>query len=413
MNRKKKVLIILVVLIAVLGISGVNMAIKNKKPNGVVVQTTPIVREDIESHILTTGTIFSMDKRDIISDVEEKIEKIYVQEGDKVEKDQILMKLEDSDILYRIKDSKLRLEIEKEGLKKLENEGTKEFEIQLSNAKIRYEDAKNTYERNIKLYDEGIINKVEFDKSKDDVDQLYNDFLLAEEKLKNSNPENEIIIQKQKIELAKIETEKLEKELEKYTIKSPISGTIVDTNISESGIVQSHVALMSIQDLEHLEIIVDINEYDASKIKEGDSVKITGDSFEDRVYEGKVKYVGSIAKTLEQIQSKENVVEIKIAIKDNDEFLKPGFSAKIDILTQKKADALSLPYEAIFTKKDGEKVIFTVSDDGIVKENTIKTGIGSDFSIEVIGDIKEGNSVIMNPTEGIKDGSQVIVDKVM
>ena len=71
-----------------------------------------------------------------------------------------------------------------------------------------------------------------------------------------------------------------------------------------------------------------------------------------------------------------------------------------------------MPY-LFLTKKDGEKVIFTVSDDGIVKENTIKTGIGSDFSIEVIGDIKEGNSVIMNPTEGIKDGSQVIVDKVM
>lgn len=413
MNRKKKILIILIILIAVLGVSGVNMAIKNKKPNGIMVQTTPIVKEDIESHILTTGTILSMDKRDIISDVEEKIEKIYVQEGDKVEKDQILMKLEESNILYKIKDSRLRLEIEKEGLKKLENEGTKEFEIQLSNAKIRYEDAKNTYERNIKLYDKGIINRVEFEKSKDDMDQLYNDFLLAEEKLKNSNPKSEITIQKQKIELARIETEKLEKELEKYTIKSPIAGTIVDTNISESGIVQSHVALMSIQDLEHLEIIVDINEYDASKIKEGDPVKITGDSFEGRVYEGEVKYVGSIAKTLEQIQSKENVVEIKVSIKNNDEFLKPGFSAKVDILTQKKADALSVPYEAIFTKRGGEKVLFTVSDDGIVKENSIKTGIGSDFSIEVIGDIEQGCSVILNPTEELKDGSQVIVDKVM
>ena len=221
----------------------------------------------------------------------------------------------------------------------------------------------------------------------------------------------EITIQKQKIELARIEVEKLEKELQNYTIKSPIEGTIVDTNISESGIIKSHVILMSIQDLEHLEIVLDINEYDASKIEVGDPVEITGDSFEDKVYEGEIKYVGSIAKTSEQ--GNDNVVEVKVDIKNSDEFLKPGFSAKVDILTDKKTDALSVPYESIFTKKGGEKVIFTVSDEGIVKEHTIKTGIGSDFTIEVIGDIEEGSSVILNPTEEIKDGDQVIADKVI
>lgn len=412
MKKKKKVLIIAVVIIAIIGISGANMAMKNKRPNVMTVHTTPVLREDIESHIQSTGTIFSMDKRDIISDVEEKIEKIYVQKGDKVEKDQVLIKLEENNILYRIKDSKIRLAMETEGLKQLEKEGSKEFEIQVSNAKIRYEDAKNTYERNVELYEEGIITKVELEKSKDNMDQLYNEFLLSEDRLKNSSRENEITIQRQKIELAKIEVEKLEKELQKYTIKSPIAGTVVDTNISESGIIKSYITLMSIQDLEHLEIILGINEYDASKIKKGDPVKITGDSFEGKVYEGEVKYVGSIAKPLEQAQSKENVVEIKIDIKNNDEFIKPGFSAKVDILTDKKTNALSVPYEAIFTKKGGEKVIFTV-EDGIVKEHTIKTGIGSDFSIEIIGDVEEGSSVILNPTEEIKDGDQVIVDKVM
>jgi RND family efflux transporter MFP subunit len=413
MKKKKKVMIIAVVIVAILGISGVNIAIKNKKPNVMMVQTTPILKEDIESRIQSTGTIVSMDKRDVISNVEEKIKEIYVEKGDKVEKGQVLIKLDETDILYRIKDSKLRLDIEIENLNQLNKEGSKEFEIQLSNAQIRYEDAKNTYDRNVKLYEEGIITLVEFEKSKDDMDQLYNDYLLAEDKLKNSNSDKEITVQKQKIELARIEVEKLEKELQNYTIKSPITGTVVDTNISESGIVKSYESLISIQDLEHLEIILNINEYDASKLEVGDPVVITGDSFEGKVYDGEIKYVGSIAKQMEQSQGKENVVEVKVDIKNSDEFLKPGFSAKIDILTDKKTDALAVPYEAIFTKKGGEKVIFTVDDSGFVKEHTIKTGIGSDFSIEVIGDVEEGGSVILNPTEEIKDGDQVSVGKVM
>ncbi|NLL81418.1 MAG: efflux RND transporter periplasmic adaptor subunit [Tissierellia bacterium] len=410
---RKRVLIALVVIVIIIGVSGANIAMKNKKSNLMMVQTSTIMKNDIESHILSTGTIFSMDKRDIISDVEEKIEKIYVQEGDKVEKNQVLIELDKSEMFYRIKDSKLRFSIEMELLKQLEQEDSKEYEIQLSNAEIRYEDAKNTYEINAKLFEKGIISKTEFEKSKDDMDQLYNDYLLAEERQKNDNRHNDISVQNHKVELARIEVEKLEKELRKYTIKSPIAGTIVDTNISESGIIKSHVTLMSVQDLEHLEIVMDINEYDASKLEVGDPVVITGDSFEGKVYEGKIKYIGSIAKPSEQGQNNENVVDVKVEINNNDEFLKPGFSAKADILTDKKADVLSVPYEAIFTKKGGEKVIFTVSDEGIVKEHTIKTGIASDFSIEIIADVEEGASVIINPTEEIKDGDQVMVDKVM
>lgn len=409
---KKKILIIILGVAILGGVIGKTILAKNNKVVQTMVQTTPIKRENIESHIQSTGKIFSMDKRDVVSDVEEKIEKMYVQKGDKVEKGQILMKLEETNIRYKIKDARLRLTMEEENLKQLEREGNTELEINLSNAKIKYEDAKNTYERNEQLYAENVISKVELDKSKDDMDQSYNDYTLAEERLKNSNHENEITIQKQKIELARLDLEKLEKDLEKYTIKSPITGTIVDTNISESGIIESHITLMSIQDIDHLEVIVDMNEYDASKIEVGDPVEIKGDSFEGKVYEGKVKYVGSIAKQVEGSQGTESVVEIKIDIENIDGSLKPGFSAKVDILTEKKDDVLTAPYEAIFTKKGGEKTIFVVKD-GIVKEYTIKTGIGSDFFLEIIGDIEENDEVILNPTEDIKDGDQVMTDKVM
>ena len=412
MIKKKKIIIISLGVIILVSIIGWKIGMKQKRPIQSRVETTSIKKEDIESHIQGTGKIFSMDKRDIVSDVEEKIEKMFVKKGDKVEKGQVLVKLEEINIQYKIKDAKLRLSMEEESLKQLQREGNTELEINLSNAKIRYEDAKKTYERNKELYEEGAISKVDFEKAENDMNEIYNDYILAEEKLKKSNYENEITLQKQKLQLAKLDLEKLEKDLMKYTIKSPITGTIVDTNISESGIIESHVTLMSIQDVNHLEIIVDMNEYDASKIELGDFVKITGDSFEKRKYEGKVKYVGSIAKQIDGSQGRESVVEIKVDIENNDEFLKPGFSAKLDILTEKKDNVLTVPYEAVFTQKNGDKIIFTVKD-GIVKKHKIETGIESDFSLEVIGDIKEGEKVILNPREDIKDGDQVMIDKVI
>ena len=142
MGKKKKVIIITLGLMILMGIVGWKVAIKNKKPIQTMVQTTPIKKENIESHIQATGKIFSMDKRDVVSDVEEKIEKMFVQKGDKVKKDQVLMKLEETNIQYKIKDAKLRLSMEEENLKQLQKEGNTELEINLSNAKIKYEDAK-------------------------------------------------------------------------------------------------------------------------------------------------------------------------------------------------------------------------------------------------------------------------------
>ncbi|MBF8982406.1 efflux RND transporter periplasmic adaptor subunit [Lutibacter sp. B2] len=405
LKGKKKKVFIIVTIIAVVALIGVKTVKASKKEQNasMSVQTVEIKKEDIESHIQATGQILSMDKRDIVSDVEEKIEKLYVEKGDQVEKDQILMKLEETNISYKIKEAEIRLEMQENTLEQLKTD----LEMTLSNVEIKYNDAKNTYERNKKLHEANALSKSELDQSKDRMDEINNDYILAKKKLGDGKNRGEVAKQEKQIELARLEVQKLKDDLKKHTIKSPITGTIVDMKISESGIVESHIPLMFIQDVDHLEIVTDINEYDASKIKVGHVVKITGDAFEGKSYDGKVKYVGPFAKTVETGQGKENAVEIKIEIKGIDEYLKPGFSATLDILTKSKKDVFVLPYETIFTKRNGQKVIFTVTD-GKVKEHTIKTGIESDLEVEIIGkDMKEKDHVIMNPTEGIKNGDEV------
>ncbi|TCO76429.1 efflux RND transporter periplasmic adaptor subunit [Marinisporobacter balticus] len=408
-GKKKKILIIVLIIVGI-ALVGVGTVIANKKEQNsdIGVQTTEIQKKDIESHIQATGQILSMDKREVVSDVEEKIEKVFVEKGDQVEKDQVLMELEQTNIFYKIKEAQARLEIQKNTLQQLKTD----LEIELNNAQIKVDDALDTYERNKQLYEASALSKKELDESKNNLDQMNNDYIKAKKKLGDGENTGQISKQQKQVALAQLEVEKLNDDLKKHTIKSPITGTVVDTKIAESGIVETFVPLMFIQDVEHLEIVTEINEYDASKIKLGDPVKITGDAFEGKNYEGVVKYIGSFAQTVETGQGKENVVEIKVEIQDIDKSLKPGFSAKIDVLTQRKENVFVLPYETIFTRKNREKVIFTVKN-GKVQEHKIQLGIESDLEVEVIGkDLKEKDHVIMNPTESIKDGDKVS-EKVM
>lgn len=405
-GKRKKIWIIATVLVAISMIGlGTVKSMKKEQSADMGVKTVAIQRQDIESHIQATGQILSMDKREIVSDVEEKIENMLVEKGEKVKKGQVLMELEKTNINYKINEAETRLAIAKDQLDQMK----KELKICLDNAEIEYQDVQDTYERNKQLYESNALSKIELDDSKNKMDKGYNDYMVAKNKLGDENT-GEIARKGKEVQLAELDLKKLKDDFKKHTIKSPITGTIVDMKISESGIIEHHVPLMYIQDVDHLEIVTDINEYDASKIKLGDSVKITGDAFEGKDYEGVVKYVGLFAKTVETGQGKENVVEIKVDIKNIDKYLKPGFSAKIDILTESKKDVLAVPFECVFTKRNGDKVIFTVKNKK-VQEHKVDLGIESDFDVEVTGDVHEKDDVIMNPTENIKDGDEVSENK--
>lgn len=408
----KKKLVIGIIILLIVGALGLKILSSRKEPVGNMVTTVELERGDIESHIKSTGTIVSMDSRDVMSDVEEKIEKMYVKKGDKVSEGQVLMKLDESNIRNKIRESKIRLNMEEESLKKALNNSDFDLTIGLDNAKIRLADLDKEYQRNQELFRAGAITKVEVDRSKDARDQAENEVRLTQDKLAKSDLEIDVNMQRQRVELARIELQDLEKNLEKYVIKSPIGGTIVDTSISESGIVESHKRLMSIQDVDNLEMVVNMNEFDVGKIKEGNSVVITGDSLQGKTYKGRVTHIAHVTKASlsEAASASENTIEVKIALDTAGDSLRPGLSAKADILTDSRKNVFNLPYEAFFTRKDGGKVIFVV-ENGRAREIEVTTGIANEFKLETLGDLSEGMEVILNPTEDIVDGAEVTAIK--
>ncbi len=142
-------------------------------------------------------------------------------------------------------------------------------------------------------------------------------------------------------------------------------------------------------------------------------VKVTGEGVKDKEYRGIVEYISPNAITNRNGQSTETIVEVKIGIEDKDTEFKPNFSANVEINTAKKEEILVVPYEAIYSSKDGKKIIYTIENNK-AKENVITTGIEGDLVLEVIGEgLNEGQEVILNPTENIKDGVELNVSKEM
>lgn len=188
-------------------------------------------------------------------------------------------------------------------------------------------------------------------------------------------------------------------------VYSTIDGIVTSINIESGGVSTPASPLIIISKLNNLQIKSQINENQIADISVGQTVTISGDGFKDKQYKGKVSQIFPTAKQAISGTSVETVVDVIVSIDDPDDYLKPGFSAKINIITSEDKNAIVVPYECILQDNKNREYLFIYSK-GRAYKRYIKTLTELDNGCSVSG-IKVGEQVLINPPESLKSGSCV------
>lgn len=211
---------------------------------------------------------------------------------------------------------------------------------------------------------------------------------------------------------ALLQRDKLNEQLEDYTITSPISGTVVAKNkkvgdklesgggASSSSSTDSNV-LAVIYDMSSLCFQLDVDELDVKKVEVGQEVIVTADAVEGKSYTGVVENV-SINGTIGT--NGVTTYPVKVRIQDFDDQLLPGMNIEAVITVSEATDVIAVPVNAVnrgntvYVK--GEKE----SEDDRAPEGyktvRIETGISNDMYVEVTSGLNEGDVVYVTPTAG-------------
>lgn len=415
MSKKKKKIgkiigIILLCLIAVVGI----VAFKGKKAQkaaGMVVKTATIVKEDIESNIESSGKVVSRSKEEVVTAINQKVERVVAKVGDKVNEGDILCELNTNELEYQLLKDEINLDVAKVKLDQLKKNSKAEINNKFFNAEVEYNDALKIYDDKKKLFESGVISESELNGAKSEFDKIKSNYVMVKEKYDSSDSSSEIRILASEVKGYKLSIKKTKELMDRTSIKSPLTGIITFCN-SRKGIIASAASpLYVIEDLTQLDVEVNISEYDISKIKLGQPVDIECDGVEGKMYKGEISYISPSAVVEQNGQGQETVVKVKATIDNLDSRLKPNFSASTVIKINKKLEALTVPYEAVYNTKEGIKKIFIIDKDKAVGKE-VTYGIEGDTTVEVMGEgFKEGDIVILYPTEEIVDGLNVSYDK--
>ncbi len=196
--------------------------------------------------------------------------------------------------------------------------------------------------------------------------------------------------------------------LDDYTITAPISGTVVTKNIKAGDKLDNtnmSTEMAVIYDMSSLECELSVDELDIKNVEVGQSVIITSDAVDGKVYHGEVQSVSINGTTSNGVTT----YPVTIVITDFDEDLLPGMNIDVEITTSQAKDVLTIPLTAVnrgnLVYIKGEKTEDTDKAPEGFKSVRVETGVYNNEYIEIKSGLKEGDIVYTPQIQSSRVGS--------
>lgn len=285
-----------------------------------------------------TGYIVAHHKIQVASKVVGKVAWIGVEKGDLVSEGQIIVRLEDAEFVAQLRQAQGNLATAEARLLELKN-GARPEEIgaakaNLESAQADLANAKVTFVRVQKMVDEGVAARQQLDdaKARFEVQSARAASLERTYELVRSGPRPEALMQAQgQLTQARGLVDLYQTQLDDTVIRAPIAGTILERIVEKgefvtTGFVGDRGAkgyVVSMANLRHLQVELDINQADFARLHRGQQAIVTTDAYPDRKYEG----------TIDEISPEANrqkaTVQVKVRVERPDEYLRPEMNASV------------------------------------------------------------------------------------
>lgn len=429
MSRRTKV-IIAGVLVLALGGGGaaVMLASKGKAPGKS--DTATVEEGPLAVAVAETGTIEPLTKVEVKSRVAGQVAKLLVDVGDRVEKGQLLIQLDTTDMERQLAQANADRDMVRARLAMLEagarTEEIQEARAQLDQAEAAYLRSEAEHLRSQSAIKAQTITTREAEAARNDFEAARAQREAARARLARlkagARPEE---IQEARAQLTKSEValSAAQDQLDYASIRSPMAGTVIKRGIEVGEMVSPGVSataqgtsMLTVADLDRLILKSSLNQIDIGKVKKGLKVEVRVDSAPGKVFVGAVHKVAPAAEAAKNSQDGMQTFPIETMLTTDSgadaDTLKPGMTADLDIQVTTKPRALYLPVEAVVRGKGDEGTVTLPTDpkakgkDAKPETRKIKLGLTNDHQIEVLSGLSKGDTVLIKPASSADNAAK-------
>ena len=419
---------LLYILLGVVGLLVVGIVIAKStglldKRNQIEVSLSVSEINSIIETVSASGSIQPEIEVKISPDVPGEIIELHVEEGDSVKVKDLLIKIRPDNFQSALERSTANLNQQKANLASAK--------ARLSQAQSEFTRADKEYKRNKNLYQEKVISDAEIEQAEASYHSATQDLESAKQNVQAS---------KYTVASSQASVNEAQENLSLTSVFAPMNGIVSKLSVEkgERVVGTSQMAgteMLRIADLNRMEVRVDVNENDIIRVSVGDTATIDVDAYS---HTGKefTGVVTQIANTAKDKVSEDAVTEFEVRIRILNESyqdlieetsrspFRPGMTASVDILTNRKSEILTVPLSAVTirekdeeesknvaeTRKEVMEVVF-INDHGVAKMTEVKTGISDFDNIEIVEGMEEGMELVSGPfltvSKRLKDGDKI------
>jgi HlyD family secretion protein len=371
-----------------------------------------------------TGYIVAAHKIEVAAKVIGRVLYIGVDKGDRVKEGQVIVRLEDDEYQAQLTQAKGQLASLQAKLDQAVN-GSRPEEVaqavaNVNTARSDLDNARITLDRNKRLLKDGVVAQQVID----DAQARYDNALHRVSSLQKTLELVQLGPRKEEIDSLRGQVQQArgalnyaETNLANTIIRAPVTGTILERAVEKGEFVTTSFVgdrgakgyVVSLADLNDLEVELDIAQNDFAKLHAQQHGSVTTDAFPDRKYDGFIKEISPEA------NRQKATVQIKVKISQPDAYLRPEMNASVAFAAEEKSaeksanrapDAAAKPVVMVPAGALRDGSVFVLLD-GKALRRAVKTGATSTQGVRVEQGLVGGEDLITNPPPGLKNGDAV------
>lgn len=322
------------------------------------IPTARVKNATISEEITAVGRLRAVFSTELRSEINGRIIKISAIDGQRVARDQEILRLDQQDILTQLQ----------------------EIERSMEASRLRTQKARKEFERNNDLQQKGLISPKDFEEARIALSLAENDAAIYDARAAN-----------------------LRDKLAKTVIRAPHDGTLLLKDLTEGQVITGAAAqnggtiLGEVADLSALMVRTNINEIDVARLKLADVARVRVDSIRAMVTSGTVKRIATSAN--ESQVDRTRVFPVDVYLDEADARLRPGMSATVNFTLARADDTPAVPLSAVFSTAEAMRYVFIHKGERY-EVRAVDTGIADTRRVQILGGLQQGDEVaLMRPLE--------------
>jgi len=348
------------------------------------VEVIKVGRSTRQSGLELPGSIQPVTEAPILARANGYIQSRAVDIGDRVRAGQTLAQIDAPELNDQVAQAKATVRQSEAALE--------QATANVQQGKTDMELARVMAQRSTQLVKKGAVSKQDDDQAQ----AQYNSKLAALQSL-----EKALDVQRANIVAAQSNLARLEKMLSFCLVQAPFDGVVTLRNVDVGALVNAGSTLLfRIAQMDTLRTYVNVPQTYADSIRPGEPASLTVSNLPGR------QFAGQVARSSSALDPSSRTLLVEVRVPNESRLLLPGMYAQVELRNVRANPPLLIPSDAMIVRSDGAQVA-AVGSDGTVHLQKIQVGRDYGDRVEVLNGLNEGQSIVSNPGDTVRDGLKV------